>query len=298
MTKKLKHSVMEGDCIHSMEWLRRNKKQPQLIIADPPYNYGQDYDDHDDNMSDDTYLEFTHNWLREASRLLDPNGSMWVIIPDEYAGDVDVFCRRTLGLHQRNWVVWFYTFGQNCKAKFNRSHTHLLYYTKKPPLGRKLKKDEKPPFTFNREPVLVPSARSLIYKDKRAKAGGKLPDDVWMLLKHQVDEALDPVGDSWCESRVCGTFKERKSVSPNQIPVPILARIIAACSNPGDLVVDPFCGTGSTGEASVLLDRSFTGIDKSKACVETTKERIDNTKKAFEAQKKLDSEQMLMFAEA
>lgn len=289
------YSVIHGRCEDYMSEMLASGVRPNLIIADPPYNIGQDYDNHDDNMSDTEFVGFMENWLHQAHEVLDDHGSMWVIVPDEFADDVGVYCKRNLGMHRRGWIVWFYTFGQNCRNKFNRSHVHLQYYTKQKPLKRKLKKNEKPPFTFNADVVKVPSARQLKYNDKRAKAGGKVPDDVWVLLKADIDELLDPVGDSWSESRICGTFKERKSVSPNQIPVPILSRIVTACSNPGDLVLDPFSGTGSTAEACVMHGRRFVGIDVSEACVEATKSRIDSATTAAAVKAKLAKEQMEMF---
>lgn len=289
------YTVVQHDCRQYMFEMLQDGVRPNLIIADPPYNIGQDYADYQDRMREEEFLLFMHEWLDAAFDVLDDNGSMWVIVPDEFADDIGVYCKRSLGMHRRGWIVWFYTFGQNCRNKFNRSHVHLLYMTKKKPLKRKLKKDEKPPFTFNADAVKVPSARQLKYNDKRAKSGGKVPDDVWVLLKDDIEELLDPVGDSWSESRICGTFKERKSVSPNQIPVPILSRIVTACSNPGDLVLDPFTGTGSTGEACVIHGRRFIGIDVSEACVEATKERIDNAVGVAEAKAKAEKEQMELF---
>ncbi len=67
-------------------------------------------------------------------------------------------------------MIWYYTFGVNCKLKFSRSHTHLFHFVK-----------DKKKLTFNREAILVPSARQLVYADKRGAKEGRLPDDTWIL---------------------------------------------------------------------------------------------------------------------
>ena len=101
----------------------------------------------------------------------------------------------------------------------------------------------------------------MIYNDSRANATGKIPDDVWNTY-----------------SRVCGTFKERQSWHPCQMPELLLARIIAASSNPGDLVLDPFNGSGTTAAAAMQLGRDYCGLDISENYVENTKIRLEELK--------------------
>jgi DNA modification methylase len=169
---------------------------------------------------------------------------------------VDVLCRRVLGLHRRSWVVWFYTFGVANQKNFSRSHTHILYFTK-----------SKTDFTFNDDAVRVPSARSLVYADRRQNPKGKLPDNTWALLREDLEPYMTPDKDTWLVSRVCGTYKERQKHSSNQVPLPIMERIVLASSNRGDLVLDPFVGTGTTAVACVKHGRRFTGWDISETCV-------------------------------
>ena len=76
--------------------------------------------------------------MTAVHRALKPNGSFYLAIGDDYAADLCVIARREIGFHMRNWIIWHYTFGQQPKNKFARSHTHILYFTK----------DEKE-FTFN-----------------------------------------------------------------------------------------------------------------------------------------------------
>jgi len=203
-----------------------------LVFADPPFNIGYQYDKYRDDLAPTAYIDWTRRWIDECLRVLKASGTLWIAIGDEYAAEVRVLMRQKATL--RNWIIWHYTFGQCCKAKFNRAHAHLLYFVK-----------DINNFTFNDRAVRVPSDRQLKYDDKRANPIGKLPDDVWKY------------------SRVCGTFKERVGWHPCQMPVALLERVVKACSKRGDLVLDPFAGSGTTLVAAAKLGRRWVGIELS-----------------------------------
>jgi len=255
----MSQKVSKADCVDAMTKLAGTV---DLIVADPPYNYGQNYDAYADNKSYAEYMAWTLTWLKAADTALKRNGSLWIFAPDEWVSEIDVMVKGELGYHKRQHVVWAFTFGQHCVNKFTRSHCHLLYYVR----GKA--------FTFNTDAIRVPSARQLIYADKRANPKGKSPDDTWMLLEHQLIPYTGKDRDTWLESRICGTFKERKNHSPNQIPLPVMERIVLACSNPGDLVVDPFAGTCSSGVVCAQHGRNWEGFDISKRCVKEGAKRI------------------------
>jgi site-specific DNA-methyltransferase (adenine-specific) len=165
----------------------------------------------------------------------------------------------------RNWIVWHYTFGVNCTRKFNRSHGHIFYYVVEP-------KD----FTFNADAVRVPSDRQTTYGDRRANPVGKLPNDVWVLRpQEEEDRCFRPESDTWYVARVCGTFKERKGGHPCQMPEAILERIIRASSNAGDLVLDPFAGSGTTLAVAKRLRRRYLGIELSPNYAELATKRLE-----------------------
>jgi DNA modification methylase len=254
--------LIRADCVSGMASLRARGAIVKLVCADPPYNFGQKYADYNDKKSLDEYGHFTHEWITAAYSLLDSDGSMFVFCPDEWVSETDMLCRN-LGMTRRNWIIWQYTFGQACQRSFTRSHTHILYFTK-----------SKTQFTFNDQAVRVPSARQAVYKDKRARAGGKLPDDTWAILKADLEQAANQPGDVWLANRVCGTYKERRKHSPNQLPTLLTDRIVRVASNPGDTVVCPFLGTGAEMESCVLLGRRFIGFDVSQECVEQSARRF------------------------
>lgn len=238
-------------------------KQPSLVIADPPYNMDQAYTDYDDKRPQDEYLGWCYKWMQEVHDTLPKGGAFWLFINDENAVDLDHYARHKVGLCRRNWVIWYYTFGVACQKSFSRSHTHVFHYTKG--------KDE---FTFNADPIRVPSARQLEYNDKRANKAGKLPDNTWILRPQELEDSFTPIEDTWWFNRVCGTYQEREKHSPNQLPLLMIERIVQVSSNVGDWVCDPFGGTFTTAVAAAKNHRNFYGGDISPECVRSGRRRV------------------------
>ena len=256
--------IIQADCIsylndHPGGWI-------DLVFADPPFNIGYLYHGYEDERKQEDYLKFSEDWMRAVHRALKPDGSFYLAIGDEYAADLCVIARRKIGFHLRNWIIWHYTFGQQTKRMFAKSHTHILYFTK----------DEKN-FTFNADAVRVASARQTTYGDARANPKGKLPDDVWFLRPQEATgDFFAAESDTWNISRVCGTFKEREGWHGCQMPIGVLDRIVRASSNPGDVVVDPFNGSGTTVVSAALLGRKFLGIDQSEQYVAFARKRLEH----------------------
>ncbi|MBT6155832.1 MAG: site-specific DNA-methyltransferase [Planctomycetaceae bacterium] len=265
MTKHL-NRIHQTDCIKGMGKLPDGSVD--LAFADPPFNIGYEYDEYDDRREADEYLDWSKQWLTEVTRVLKPDGTFWLAIGDEYAAELKVMMTRELGLTCRSWVIWYYTFGVNCKNKFSRSHAHLFHMVK----------DEKN-FTFNADDpaIRIPSARQLVYGDKRANPKGRLPDDTWILRPQDIPESFGPDEDTWYFPRVNGTFKERKGWHGCQMPEQLLGRIIRACSNPNEIVLDPFTGSGTTLAVAKKLDRQFVGYELSKEYAANAKSRLKET---------------------
>src|SRR5262249_2971216 len=102
-----------------------------------------------------------------------------------------------------------------------------------------------------------------IYNDKRANPRGRLPDDTWVLRPQDLPDGFVSDEDTWSFSRVCGTFKEREGWHGCQMPEQLLGRIVRACSSPGDLVFDPFGGSGTTLAVAKKLKRHYLGCELS-----------------------------------
>ncbi len=246
--QELLNKIICGDCIEVLSKVER--PFADLIFADPPFNIGYKYDKYNDKKKRAYYIAWTKDWMTVCKKALMPYGSFYIAIGDDYAANVKVIADE-LGFFMRNWLIWHYTFGQQTKNKFARSHTHIFYFV-----------NNKKNFTFNDYAVRVPSDRQLVYNDKRANPTGKMPNDVWNEY-----------------SRVCGTFKERTGWHPCQMPESLLKRIIAASSNAGDCVLDPFSGSGTTAAAAAQLGRNYIGVEISQEYVENARKRLAELKK-------------------
>jgi len=254
-----------GDCLKLFSMLEAGAID--LIFADPPFNIGYDYDIYDDRRDAEAYIDWSLAWGREVIRVLKPSGTFWLAIGDEFAAELKVLFHRELGLSLRSWVIWYYTFGVHCTRKFARSHAHLFHFVKDPKR-----------FTFNDQEIRVPSARQLVYFDARANPEGRLPDDTWILRPQDVPDGFTPESDTWYVPRVCGTFKERAGWHGCQMPEQVLGRIIRACSNSGDVVLDPFAGSGTTLAVAKKLKRRFLGFELSPDYAVAIQGRLDTTK--------------------
>ncbi len=254
------NQLLTGDCLSLLAKLP--EACVDLAFADPPFNIGYEYDQYDDRKAKEDYLAWTEKWLVAVRRVLKPTGSFYVAIGDEYAAEVKVRLD-ALGLTLRNWIIWHYTFGVSCTKKFNRSHAHIFYYVADPDA-----------FTFIADEIRVPSARQTTYADRRANPKGKVPDDTWVLRPQEEERCFPPDSDTWYVARVCGTFKERIN-HPCQMPEAVLERIIRVSSNPGDLVLDPFAGSGTTLAVAKRLGRRYLGTELSEKYAEQVRRRLE-----------------------
>jgi site-specific DNA-methyltransferase (adenine-specific) len=240
-----------GDCLELFREPLVAPGSARLVFADPPYNIGIDYGAgaKADSLPDDVYMKWVKSWLDLCRDALAPDGSLWVLIGDEYAAEYGVAIKAA-GFTVRNWVKWYETFGVNCQDKFNRCSRHLFYCVKGPAR-----------FVFHREAVNRPSDRQAEYDDARADPDGKNWDDVW-----GVNPELP---------RVVGTARERLPWFPTQLPEALLTPIVLCATDPGDLVVDPFSGSATSGVVAVRHGRRYLGIEKSKRYVKLSRLRLE-----------------------
>lgn len=259
-----RNTVIHGDCIAGMQALP--KGSVDLVFADPPFNIGYDYDVYRDNREGADYLQWSESWMSAVHRALKDSGAFWLAIGDEFAAELKVAAQK-IGFHCRSWVIWYYTFGVNCKSKFSRSHVHLFYFVK-----------NRTDFTFRADELenRIPSARQLVYADNRANPTGRLPDDTWVLRPQDLADCFTPEEDTWYFPRVAGTFKERAGFHGCQMPEQLLGRIIRLCSNQGDLVLDPFSGSATTAAVAKKLGRDYLAFDLSPEYVQRGQSRLNS----------------------
>lgn len=258
------NTIRNVDCVSALAELPEGAVD--LVFADPPFNIGYDYDVYDDSKDQNAYLDWSKQWISGVHRALKPTGTFWLAIGDEYAAELKVLSQQ-IGFTCRSWVIWYYTFGVNCTRKFSRSHAHLFHFTK-----------DRENFTFNDDAIRVPSARQLVYNDKRANSKGRLPDDTWILRPQDLPAGFEAEGDTWYFPRVAGTFKERAGFHGCQMPEQLLGRIVRCCSNTDDLVLDPFSGSATTLVVAKKLGRKYLGFDLSPEYIQRGLDRLTAAK--------------------
>jgi len=244
-----------GDCREKLSaLLPTHRNSVALVFADPPFNWNRAYDEWNDSMPRGDYLEFTYAWLDLCHQLLKPGGSLWVNIPDDTCAEI-VMHLKGRGLAMNNWCIWHYRFGQNTNTRFISSKVHTLWFVKGGAVH-----------TWRPERVLELSDRATTYFDPRTMdkkdgmpAGKRVPMDVWY-------------GQYW--GRVQGNNKERRGYHDNQLPEIYLDRVIKCSSDEGDLVLDPFLGSGTTAVMAHALKRRFIGTEFSEANARSSFERI------------------------
>jgi site-specific DNA-methyltransferase (adenine-specific) len=233
--------VLTGDCVKVLNTLEDGGYR--LVFADPPYNFGLDYGQGKKADRRPDYVEWAGLWIEKCYAKLAADGSLWVMVPDEWAIEIGAILKTKL--HLRAWLKWYETFGNNRAGNFNKTSRHIFYCVKDPKR-----------FVFNEEAVSRPSDRQTKYADKRANPEGKTWDDVWQI------------------PRLTGTCAERIPTFPTQLPLAILRPIVGCASDPGDLVLDPFCGSGTTGVACIEAGRKFVGIEQNADFSKLARQRL------------------------
>lgn len=242
--------VYVGDCRKILSELPA--ESVDLVFADPPFNWNFQYNGWHDNLPREDYLRFTEEWIDQCVRLLSPRGSLWINIPDDTAAEIVMLLKKKHKLDMVNWCIWHYRFGQHTEHSFIPSKVHVLYFAKS--AANRI---------WNPDAVLEASDRATIYNDIRTtrtqRPGLRVPFDVW----------YGPY-----LGRIQGNNKERRHGHSNQIPEAYLRRVILSCSNAGDLVLDPFLGSGTTSTVARALGRRSIGIEYGQANAASAFERI------------------------
>jgi len=243
--------ILHGDCVELLATLP--DKSVDLIFADPPYNLQLQNDLFRPNMTrvdgvDDTwdqfssfedYDDFSRQWLRECRRVLKDSATIWVIGTYHNIFRIGTILQ-DLGYWILNDVVWIKTnpMPNFLGVRFTNAHETLIW----------AKKDEKAKYTFNYH------AMKGFNRDKQMRS------------------------DWWLFSHASGTERikvDGKKAHSTQKPESLLYRVLLAATNPGDIILDPFFGSGTSGAVAKKLHRQWIGIEKEPEYVELAQARID-----------------------
>ncbi len=228
-----------------------------LVVTSPPYNLGKEYEH---RISITEYEKWQERIIRKIFLRLKDNGSIcWQVgnyvdnnevLPLDYIF-APIF--HNIGMHLRNRIVWHFGHGLHTRRRFSGRYEIVLWYTKS---------DD---YTFNLDPVRIPSK----YPGKRHSKGpnkgelsgnplGKNPEDVWDIPNVKSNHV-------------------EKTMHPCQFPVGLIERLVLSLSNEGELVFDPFSGSGSAGIAAIIHGRHFWGCECVDSYVEIAKERLQQS---------------------
>lgn len=227
--------IIHGDALTELKKLPSTSVD--LIFADPPYNIGKDFDGLVESWDEETFLAWLFECIDECHRILTPQGTMYIMNSTENMPYIDLKCRQLFTIKSR--IVWSYdSSGVQAKNFFGSMCEPILMMVK----------DSKS-YTFNRDDVLV-----------EAKTGAKRALIDYRKNPPQPYNHQKVPGNVWDFPRVRYLMDEYEN-HPTQKPQALLERIILASSNPGEIVLDPFAGSFTTGATAVALNRRFIGIE-------------------------------------
>lgn len=236
-----------GDSIRLMGELAA--ETVDLVVADPPYNLGKDYGNNRDAMHLREFSLRSEEWLREAYRVLSPSGTMYVFMGFRFISHLYDILDGRLGMRFNSWITWHYTQGMGRTRGFSPRHEDILMFTKS---------DD---FVFNLDSVRIPQK----YLRERNNMAGANPGDVWSF------------------SHVHYSNPERED-HPTQKPEALIARMILASSNEGDLVLDPFSGSGTTARVCQVLNRRCLAMEINPDYVEASRRRLERPFEGFDSE--------------
>jgi site-specific DNA-methyltransferase (adenine-specific) len=237
--------IFIGDSIKIMSsWVSDPKARFDLIFADPPYNLEKNYGKLDDNLKDQEYISWCDQWLDLCTQLLKPYGTLYVLNLPKWSIFHATFLSNRLWFQR--WIAWDAL--SDPRGNVMPAHYGLLMYTNHPTK-----------YTYNPIPDIPKMDQCL-----RPKCIASRPPDV----------PREELSDIWYDVHRIKHKRDRDE-HPCQLPVKLLERIIQISSNPGDTILDPFLGTGTTAIVAKKYGRHYVGLDIDAKYREIAKAKLD-----------------------
>ena len=234
-------------------------KSVDLVVTSPPYNIDIQYGNktsggkiveskgakYSDKLAEEDYRKLLFDVFSECRRVVKDTGSIWINIKNRYDNGVvmppfwiqDMFP----DMHLKNLIIWNFDWGGSTNKRFAPRYEFVFWFVK-----------DKENYIFNLDDVKIPA---LNYRPDRYKSQLKNPTDVWRI------------------SMVSGNFEERTS-HPAQYPEELIERIVLTGTNPGELVLDPFMGSGTTAAVAKKLNRRYVGYEIMEEYCKVAEERL------------------------
>lgn len=251
--------LFEGD---SISWLNLLKDSSvDLVFADPPYNLNKEEWDNFDSQED--YINWSLEWIKEVSRILKPSGSMYICGFSEILADIKHPASKFF--KSCRWLVWHYKNKANLGKDWGRSHESIIHF-------RKTKKAE-----LNLDLIRIPYGNHTLKYPSHPQAetsnyGSGKKHDVWFPnpLGAKPKDVIDI-------PTTCNGMNE-KTAHPTQKPEELVRKFVLASSKIGDVVLDPFSGSGTTIVVAEQLQRKWLGCEQKAEYNEWAIKRIESIK--------------------
>ncbi len=275
-----KNLIVQGDnlqflktCYINQDHLIKDKVkgQAKLIYIDPPFATESDFGGKDgersysDKVSTAEFIESLRERLIYLRELLADDGSIYMHLDQKMSHYVKIVMDEVFGKDNfRNEVIWKYTKFAGKESSFHSNHETLLFYTRSNS------------FIFNPLRIPVDKVRqqtARVWDSKLKMAVQKKDENGNLIYYEQTDKAVD---DTWTDIQIVNPMASERLNYPTQKPEALLERIILSSSNPGDLVVDCFVGSGTTAASAEKLGRRWIVCDFGKHAIYTTQKRILN----------------------
>ena len=239
------------DCLTLMEQLPSGCAQ--MVFADPPFNLDKKYESYKDKLPLNQYLDWTRDWLTEASRILTPGGTLFLYNIPKLLTYSSAILNELLDF--RHWIAWN-SGGKPLGKTLQPAHYGILFYTK----GRNNAKfyDVRAPHRQCRECQAY--AKDYGGKEYMRHPFGTQISDVWDDI-HRVRHA-----------------SKRIAAHPCQLPVHLIERLILMATDAGDIIVDPFCGGGSAAVAAKQMGRQYIGAEIDRRYQEVAQTKLDQAR--------------------
>lgn len=268
--------IIQGDCLHVLAEMP--PRSVDLVYLDPPF-FTQTrqtlksreltaYSFNDTWRSMSAYIEFLRERIQQVARVMADNATIFVHCDRNASHYIRVLLDEVFGYERfRSEIIWTYRRWSNSKRALLPSHQTIFMYAKSDG------------YTFNemRQPYSETTNLDQILQKRERNTHGKsvyATDAQGDVILNGPKQGV-PLSDTWAIPYLNPKARERTGY-PTQKPLLLLERIVALASNVGDVVLDPFCGSGTTCVAASLLDRRYIGIDVSSEAVTLSEERIKN----------------------
>ncbi len=241
------NTVVKGDCLDVLHQLPDDSID--MVFADPPFNLDKKYNSYQDNMGLTDYLEWCRSWIIQLVRVTKPTGSIFIHNIPKWLTYYASFLNEIADF--KHWIAWD-AMGSPLGKTLLPNHYGILYYAKNARLNK---------FYDLRYPHHRCRKCNVLRKDYGGKKAilhpfGPLVSDVWTDL-HRI------------------RHNKRRDAHPCQLPIPLLERLVLMATDEGDIVLDPFAGTGTSLVAANRLGRRYIGIELDEEYVQIARTNID-----------------------